>query len=214
MVKFALAKFLKDCDVFGHPISVYYKGEETYPSVLGGVLTVAVQILTLILVLISVKEIWLMEDPTITQYAKPITMQNRKEIGDVNFADYGQHGYVIAIAAQVQGTYNGRNYTTLPPEVGRLAAFETFFGGRVTNETEIPFSPCEEIIPEETLAKSGQEFKQGIASGTIQCIDPADVTVNFYSDQLGDGKQFFRFKFVACSAEAKPGITCYSDDEL
>ena len=65
-MKFSLARFIKDFDVFGHPISVYYKGEETYQNMLGGILTVLVQILTLILVLNSAKEIWQMNEPTIT----------------------------------------------------------------------------------------------------------------------------------------------------
>ena len=157
-----------------------------------------------------------MNDPTITQYAKPITMQNREDIGDVNFANYGPHGYVVAIDTKLIGSYKGKKYHELPPEIGRIAAFEAQTGTQAgTNtETEIQFAPCRDMIPESTLARSGKGFNQGITDGTIQCVNPEDVSVNIYSDGLGQGKQFFKFKFVACSSEAQHGVTCYTDAEL
>jgi len=43
-----LVRRLRDMDVFGHSIKVNYKSSESYQSLLGGLLTLAVYSLTLI----------------------------------------------------------------------------------------------------------------------------------------------------------------------
>ena len=64
----SLSKLLKSIDSFGHPIQVNYNGEETYKSLVGGVLSLLSLALTLVLVLKAVNEIVAMEEPTLTEF--------------------------------------------------------------------------------------------------------------------------------------------------
>ena len=64
----SLSKLLKSIDSFGHPIQVNYKGEETFKSQVGGVLSLLSLALTLVLVLKAVIEMVVMEEPTLTEF--------------------------------------------------------------------------------------------------------------------------------------------------
>ena len=59
-MQFSLRKLVRRLDYFGHDIKVNYKGEKTYTSALGGIITVVVYALTLVLIIKSAKEIHLM----------------------------------------------------------------------------------------------------------------------------------------------------------
>jgi len=84
---------LRGRDELGHPIQLTYKGEDTHQSMLGALVTIAVQIFTLVVAIKSLQEVALMEDPEIVSYARPMSLADRKSIGAVNFED---HGYMIA----------------------------------------------------------------------------------------------------------------------
>ena len=56
-------RFLRNRDSFGHSITLVYKGRDTYNSVVGGILTLLVQALTLVMVIQAVQELFLMQDP-------------------------------------------------------------------------------------------------------------------------------------------------------
>ena len=47
------SKLLKQADGFGHPIEVNYKGETSYKTVCGGLLTLVVYIVTMIISFLS-----------------------------------------------------------------------------------------------------------------------------------------------------------------
>ena len=84
-MRFAFLRVLKTMDDYGHPIQLTYKGEETYQSAFGGLLTVGVQIMTLAMTTIALMEVLQMMDPKITQYSRPLSESDREEIGDINF---------------------------------------------------------------------------------------------------------------------------------
>ena len=67
-MKVSFSNLLKSIDSFGHPIQVNYKGEETFKSLVGGVLSLLSLALTLVLVLKAVNEIVAMEEPTLTEF--------------------------------------------------------------------------------------------------------------------------------------------------
>ena len=54
------ARFLRNRDFFGHSFNLVYKKRDTYDSVIGGILTLLVQVLTLILVIQALQELALM----------------------------------------------------------------------------------------------------------------------------------------------------------
>ena len=73
MTAFSLFRMLRKFDDYGYPIRLRYKGEATYQSFLGGVLTLTVQVLTFIIVVIGLKKVLLMGDPNITSFPRPVT---------------------------------------------------------------------------------------------------------------------------------------------
>ena len=58
-----LTKFLVNRDAFGQPVQVAYKGHETYNTMLGGILTLLMQVMTMAYIFTSALELVLMEDP-------------------------------------------------------------------------------------------------------------------------------------------------------
>ena len=73
MKKFYLANAFRSIDVFGHPINVNHKGNSSHQSLLGACLTVVAIIFTLIMLTLKVEEIFLMEDPSIQNFSKPLS---------------------------------------------------------------------------------------------------------------------------------------------
>ena len=65
-MKFSLRKCVREVDGFGHQIKLNYKGDEAYKSAFGGTVTLAIYALTLILVVKSAQEIFIMKDPALT----------------------------------------------------------------------------------------------------------------------------------------------------
>ena len=63
MMKNWFTKFLLNRDTFGQPVQVAYKGRETYNTILGGILTLLMQGMTLAYIFTSSLELVLMEDP-------------------------------------------------------------------------------------------------------------------------------------------------------
>ena len=94
-MKSSAMKTLRSMDDFGHPIKVTYKGEESHQTALGGLLTVAMRILMLVVVYKAIKEVILMEEPIIKSVSVPIPEEDRHA---VNFADYGYYlGFSIGV---------------------------------------------------------------------------------------------------------------------
>ena len=62
---------------------------------LGGVLSIGVKVLTIVLSISAFQEVILMEEPIITNYSRPLSLDDREELGPFNFAD---QGYVIAVS--------------------------------------------------------------------------------------------------------------------
>ena len=99
-------------DDFGHPIKLTYKGEESHQTTWGGLLTVSMRIMMLFVVYKFVKEMILMEEPTITSVSVPIPEDSRSA---VNFADYG---YFFGFSIEV---YGGKT-SAIPSNVGSFIA--------------------------------------------------------------------------------------------
>ena len=50
MASIWLTRLLRDRDSFGHPVQVAYKGQEKHNSILGGIMTLIVKGITLVLI--------------------------------------------------------------------------------------------------------------------------------------------------------------------
>ena len=82
---FSLRKFIRPLDDFGHPLSLTYKGQETHQSCAGGLLTLLVMVLTVMMALIKVQKVFTMSDPTIVSFARPLTEKMRSEINMLEY---------------------------------------------------------------------------------------------------------------------------------
>ena len=87
-MKFSLNGLLQGFDSFGHKIDVNYNGQSSYKTLLGGILTIGMYILTSILVFNSVSEIFTMQDPTLTEYNRPFSTNEKADLMPLRFEDY------------------------------------------------------------------------------------------------------------------------------
>ena len=87
-MKVSFSNLLKSIDSFGHPIQVNYKGEETFKSQVGGLLSLLSLALTLVLVVRAVNEMVVMEEPTLKEFSKLLQLEDRNELVPVRFSDY------------------------------------------------------------------------------------------------------------------------------
>ena len=70
--------------------------------------------MTFVMIVVAAVEMFMMDDPEITSFAKPLTPQDKEEQGAVNFAEYG---YLLSVAASING-----KISEVPPEVASLTA--------------------------------------------------------------------------------------------
>ena len=96
------ASFLRGRDSFGHTVKLVYRGSETYNSVIGGIMTLLVKALTLVLIIQAFEELFFMKDPLITNYHKPLTLEDRQELYPMKFDDYD---YVLAFKVSITDIY-------------------------------------------------------------------------------------------------------------
>ena len=93
-------KLVRSVDAFGHDIKMNYRGEESYNSLLGGIITMGVYALTLVLVVRAVTEIIYMQDPSLTEYSKPLTLEERADWVPLSHKDFN---FMIGFATTVFG---------------------------------------------------------------------------------------------------------------
>ena len=84
-----LSTFLINRDNLGHPITVNYKGSDTYQTKLGGFFTIGIRAMMLIYLLITVIALVSMSDPTIITYSRRLYKEEVEDMGAINPAqDY------------------------------------------------------------------------------------------------------------------------------
>ena len=81
-------RLLRSVDTFGHSIRVNYRGEDSYKSALGGLMTLLVCSLTLVMVIRAIEEIAEMNEPTLMEYYKPMSDLDLKNALPLNLQDH------------------------------------------------------------------------------------------------------------------------------
>ena len=116
-MKLKIADFVRGQDAFGHPISVNYWGEESFNSILGGLLSMGTMIITLVLTVKAGQEIFAMTEPSLAQYNIPMSDQDRIDNVPLKFDDYSYSlGFVYLIGEK--GSDAPWEIGILPPEAG------------------------------------------------------------------------------------------------
>ena len=120
MKAFSILRVLRKFDDYGYPINLRYKGEKTYQSFFGGVLTLLVKVLTLILVIIGLQKGLVMTDPNITSFPRPVSADERQSLTEngLKFKDYD---FNIGLRVRVTDL-DGNEFSELPLEYARMYA--------------------------------------------------------------------------------------------
>ena len=67
-----LGNWVKDVDIFGHPVTVFYKGSDTYKTKLGLFFTLGVFVLTMSYLMIQLSAMADMSDPEVLIMTKTL----------------------------------------------------------------------------------------------------------------------------------------------
>ena len=109
---------LRSADLFGHQVGVNYKGKEFYNTIFGGVVSLSVCLLTLVLAINTTIELILMNDPTVTEYLKPLSSEDRSALIPVSGSDYD---FVFAIEIVVKDDDGNETANpVIPSDIGKL----------------------------------------------------------------------------------------------
>ena len=108
-------RLLRSVDTFGHPIKVNYSGEESYKSALGGLMTLLVYSLTIVVVIRAIEEIAEMNEPTLIEYYKPMSHLDLKNALPLNLLG---HSLLIVLMPTIYDIKDGNSTNGLPPEIG------------------------------------------------------------------------------------------------
>ena len=198
----AIGKSLRERDTFGQRVFVAYRGRETHDSTCGGLLSLAVLALTMILIFNSGWEVLFMEEPQIFSYSVPLSREDKQELIPLRFSDYS---YTLAF----------RLSDIPPPQLGYIFAYAWVDGKK---EQIIPAN-CTEVLSQDTIDRSsepGSSNKFGYDDKTI-CFTPEDVILSDYSDGIDSGTNRFEVFFKECSLTPLSlrlfGPACWDDEE-
>ena len=80
-------KFFLARDMLGHPITINYKGEDTYKTNIGAFLSIGVQVMVLIFLAMKVIALIEMSDPNILIQDRPIYKEEVNDFGHISLDD-------------------------------------------------------------------------------------------------------------------------------
>ena len=168
-MKFSILNLLSSLDEFGHPMSLTYKGEFTYQTLIGGVLSIIMQVLVAIMIINAVIEVYNVDEPTITSFERFIPLEDRNELGTFRFDDYS---YVMAFEVEVD--IDGEISYELPPKVGHFVSnIEFWDAGVVKRGEDIQVTNCREMIPESAKELSRSNIINQVELGNFYCLEPS-----------------------------------------
>ena len=201
-------RFLRERDSFGHTIQVAYKGKTTHNSVLGGILTLVVKALTLIMLLRAVEELVFMRDPLVLNQTKPIPMADRADVVPIKFNEYE---YVIAINFAIINSASGAITYRMPDEIGTLAAYR--YGQTMT---QLKMVNCTEVLPQSTIEVSNSDRVKFDSAENIYCLDPKDAATSSFNDNISADNtddELMIFMFESCASTETKCLTPLQQQE-
>ena len=81
-------KFFLARDMLGHPITINYKGEDTYKTKIGAFLSIGVQVMVLIFLTMKMIALIDMSDPYISIQDRPIYKEEVIDFKDINLDEH------------------------------------------------------------------------------------------------------------------------------
>ena len=134
----SLSSFLMSRDVLGHPLSVNYKGSDTFPTKLGAFISMAVHFLVLAQLGLKLLELVNMSDPSILAYDRPIYDDELDDIGSIYLEEYSMHvGLYISKFGEDGGS-------EIPESVGKFMSYQKSFEPDPDHGDFYDLIPCTE----------------------------------------------------------------------
>ena len=115
-----IGAWVKDLDIFGHPVTVFYKGNDSYKTKLGILCTLGVWFLTFSYALIQLTELMVMEEPDVLVFTKTLTGP-QKELPD--FVPLNLNDKLVDVGFVFIKEFLSPVHVDLPRKVGHLSVF-------------------------------------------------------------------------------------------
>ena len=144
-----------------------------------------------------------MQEPKIKSLARPLSWDDREDLGEIEFSEYN---YVIGVETQAYGPKDG----LIPKEVGQFVAYiidvDEDLGTFTTEPVEL--NSCKEFLTQRTIDASTPKVAQLIESGNLQCLNPGQSVISSYTDGIGKGSKILVFRFNKCFEIDKHDKSC------
>ena len=112
-------------DALGSPVTLNFRGKDSNPTKLGGLLTIAVQALVLFTLVRRCISLFSMKDPSILSFTRPVYVEEMEEYGEMKFSDY-QFSVGVHVRYRNEGEWRT---LVLPEELGRFVTRIKYLDG-------------------------------------------------------------------------------------
>ena len=147
----SVLNLVRNRDIFGHPITVFYKGEDAYSTFFGGMMSLVVKVLTFVLFLQAIQEIIHMEQPMVNTFENILTLEAREEIGPISLKDSGT---IIAVLLMDWQTYDVSTGASMKkykkvPMPSKFGRFIAYLNNADSEHTQLDLVDCLSVLSEE-----------------------------------------------------------------
>ena len=202
MVKSSFVKFFVDRDIFGSPVTVLYKGSDTYKTIMGALCTVLVIVLVLV-------NSFILAQGYISQSRQTETAQN------VYLDLYNAGKFYLEENKVRMRIASFTNYKGIPENIGRFRVQHEKTDKEGNNQiNEIPLQVCSQEEKDKVFdyfANRGESLIL-LDDMELHCFDHSDIYLE--GDKMHDGQNFsqIHIDFVHCSLEKEnPDQDCIMD---
>ena len=144
-----------------------------------------------------------MEDPVIQSFAKPLSIEERQELGSIQFADYN---YYLAFVVHV-GSFGG----DLPSEVGSFVA--DVIDTSTLKHSPVEILDCSQVLPEQTMSNSRIETAAAVSQGNLKCLDVNNSVLSLYADGRSNSYETLKVQFKFCIDSRPNDSSCMSREQ-
>ena len=161
------------------------------------------------ILVVQLKQMFMLESPTISSFTLPLSEQERNEQGKMNFAE---EEFFLGVYPMIN-----KQVREIPPEVGSLRAYSWVVGKK---RRQLELFDCANFITQKQLKSTNISYiRQTIESGLTKCIDPAEYNVDDYRDLSVpiNSQNRVLMEFSVCSEKYEKyesDVECLTDDEL
>ena len=225
-----MAQFILDRDLFGHPITVHFRGKNTYGTWLGSFCTLAAYILMFVNVVLlgtSYRDGYKQEEMVDFQYFdrfdSPRYYLHENGVNITLFAPK-----IVDIRDENDGRWISSYYEPLRPEIGAYWITQYYpcdegddeckSSAKGRNERRFEFKDCPEQQRADLNAYWNERNKSWLDLGlTAQCIlDDTERTLHIQGDaNARTTSSKLQINFVACKNDtATPNLVCQSEEDI